>query len=448
MYHKIIEKLKNKNLAILGFGVEGKSTYSFIRKYLKEESITILDKKEIVDNVVLGDPYTYILTGENYLSNLEGFDFIFKSPGISLRGYTLSSIQDKITSQIELVLEVGHKQVIGITGTKGKSTTSSLLYKVLKDQDKDVYLLGNIGLPVFDCIEQFTPDAILVIEMSSHQLDFLKVSPHIGMILNLFEEHLDYAGTKDAYYAMKMHMFDYQCKEDISIYNLDNVDLKNKVMGHYFSQLYKVTTLETEVDDHTIFLKDDAIIFRNKILAKTDCMGNLVGKHNLQNILFVLLVSELLHLNLDRTLFSIQTFIPLKHRLEFVGVYQDVIYYSDTIATIPNATIQGIEALEKVNTLIFGGMDRGIDYQEFIEYLQASSIENLIAMPTTGYGIVKKIHNKNVYCVETLKEAVLLAKKVTKKNQICLLSPAASSYEYFKDYREKGDYYIQLIQDE
>ena len=200
MYRKIINKLKDKKIAILGFGREGKSTYKFIRKYLPEKELTILDINEI--NIT--DQYTNVITGKTYLKNLDIYDFIIKTPGISLKDIKDSNILNKITSQLELLLEVYKDNVIGITGTKGKSTTSSLLYEVIKKQKESVYLLGNIGTPVFDNIEEYNKDTILVVEMSSHQLEYIKVSPHIAIILNLFEDHLDHAGTLEHYHANKM----------------------------------------------------------------------------------------------------------------------------------------------------------------------------------------------------------------------------------------------------
>lgn len=199
MYKKIIEKLENKEIAILGFGREGKSTYKFIRKHLPNKNITIIDKNEIE----LEDENVIKITGKKYLDNLQQYDVIIKSPGISLNNIDISSFQEKITSQLELLLEVNRKNIIGITGTKGKSTTSTLTYEVLKDQLKDVYLLGNIGTPVLDDVENYTENTKLVIEMSSHQLEYIKTSPHIAAILNLYQDHLDHAGSLEHYHHNK-----------------------------------------------------------------------------------------------------------------------------------------------------------------------------------------------------------------------------------------------------
>ena len=169
MYEKIIEKLKDKNISILGFGQEGKSTYHFIRKYLKTKKLTILDQHDILSNndYLKIDQNVNIVIGEHYLDNLEQYDLIIKTPGIALLNINTNQLKNKLTSQLELILEINKKNIIGITGTKGKSTTSSLLYTIIKEQNENVFLLGNIGRPIFDYIEQFNNQSLLVIEMSS-----------------------------------------------------------------------------------------------------------------------------------------------------------------------------------------------------------------------------------------------------------------------------------------
>lgn len=450
MYKKIIEFLKDKKIAILGFGMEGKSTYLFIRKYLSDKELTIIDKNNVMEyskELLENDQRLEIIYGEDYLNNLEIYDIIIKSPGISFKDIDTSLILDKIYSQLELLLMVNAKNVIGITGTKGKSTTSTLIYNVLKEQNKDVILAGNIGIPVLDEIENYKEDTIIVVEMSSHQLEFVAHSPHIGIILNLYEDHLDHAGSVSHYHNIKMHMFDYQKEDDISIYCSDNKALFNKVkLGNYKSNLYKV---QLDYDENAISLKNNEVIFNNEVLYTDNNKRHLLGMHNLENIMIVMFIAKLFNLDLKKASETVNKFTGLEHRLELVGTYNNITYYNDTIATIPHATIEGIKALKEVDTLIFGGMDRGISYNELIEYLKSCSINNLICMPTTGYKIgelLKKDNvNKSIYFTNTLEEAVQIAKEVTEKNKICLLSPAAPSYEYFKNFMEKGNCYKKLV---
>lgn len=447
--NKVMDFLTGKKVAILGFGKEGKSTFNYIRKHNPNFKLFILDRNEnlIDENEFLrGDMLTRVITGYNYLSTLRDYDIIIKSPGISLKDIDISRFENNITSQIEIVLECFRDQIIGVTGTKGKSTTSSLIYKVLKDQNVDSLLLGNIGTPVFDFIDDIKDTTKVVIEMSSHQLEFIRTSPHIGIILNLFEEHLDHAGSVEHYYESKMNMFKYQSRVDYAIYSSDNETLKNLVKSERRdAQVFEYKFAIEKQDYNTIYCDDNFIYFKNKPVYNVNSERNLIGRHNLSNIMAVMAVVNILGLSNKLASESINAFVPLEHRLEFVGNYEGVTYYDDAIATIPNATINAIESLGIVNTLIFGGMDRGIHYEELVEYLKNSNVENLICMPETGYKIGSMITNKNVYKAENLDIAVDIAKKITKKGMICLLSPAASSYNQFKNFEEKGNRFKELV---
>jgi len=188
MHNKIIEKLKNKQIAIMGFGKEGKSSYNFIRRYLKNQTITLLDKLDILKNneYLKNDKNLNIITGENYLENLDKYDLIIKSPGIALLDIDTKELENKLTSQLQLILEINRQNIIGITGTKGKSTTSSLIFSILKKAKINVKLIGNIGIPPFECLEEFDDNITLVYEMSSHQLENVKNSPHIAILLLVF----------------------------------------------------------------------------------------------------------------------------------------------------------------------------------------------------------------------------------------------------------------------
>lgn len=446
MYKKIIEKFKNKNIAILGFGKEGKSTYNFIRRY-SNQKLTILDKFDIIKNneYLKEDNNLNIITGDNYLNNLEKYDYIIKAPGIALLDIDITPFENKITSQLELILEINKKNIIGITGTKGKSTTTSLMYNIIKDQNKNTFLLGNIGNPIFDYIEKFNDESILVIEMSSHQLEYIKNSPHIGVILNLYQDHLDHTGTLEKYHNDKMHIIKYQDETDIGIYDGQNEYLINLInKNKYKSKLYNF-----KVDEKSdIYIKENKIYYNFEMLYDGNQQRKLLGSHNLKNIMVTLLISKILKLDIKKATETINNFTPLEHRLECVGTYNNITYFNDTIATIPEATINGINGLGNVDTLIFGGMDRNIDYNNFIEFLKNSNLSNIIGLPETGHkicNILKQKTNKNIYTVETIDEAVEIADKKTKPNYICLLSPAASSYNKFKNFEEKGNYYKNVI---
>ncbi len=443
---KIIEKLKDKNIAILGFGREGKSTYNFIRKHLPEKHLTIIDKA----NITCDDNLVTLVTGDDYLNDLGKYDLIIKTPGISLKDIDYSSFKDSITSQLELLLEVDRENIIGITGTKGKSTTTTLMYEVLRNQRDNVYLLGNIGIPVLDKIEEYNEESLLVIEMSSHQLEFIKHSPHIAVILNLFQDHLDHAGSLEHYHNNKMNIFKYQTSDDFAIYSDDNIYLNNKMKEFDIkSNKYNVRFDMDNVFGNSV-RTDGKHIYINGEDVYTDGDRKLIGEHNLKNIMFVLTISKILGLDLDKARSVILNFAGLKYRMEYLGKYHDIKYYSDTIATIPDATENAVKAIKDVDTLIFGGLDRGIDYTGFIEFLKNSSINNLICMPSTGTKIghiLEEVCDKNIKYADTLEEANRLAILYTKKGMSCLLSPSAASYEYFKNFEEKGDAFEKIVKE-
>ena len=454
--NNIINKLKEKNIAILGFGKEGYSTYKYIRKHLINQKITILDKNEKILNSfkeLAKDKNIEFILGDKYQDNLEIYDYVIKTPGIYLSPEEVLKLNNKLTSQMSLVLNETDAFIIGITGTKGKSTTSSLIYKVIKDQDKDVHLVGNIGNPILDYIDLVNENTILVAEFSAHQLQHIKKSPKIGIILNLFEEHLDYFKDVNKYFEAKLNMFKYQTENEFGIYFLDNDTLNDYIKSNkYKSKLTPVTFIGYDndcmyADDNHIYKQSDK---SKEIIYNVNDSRNLVGKHNIGNIMFVLKVVDILGLDYNKAINSINTFEGLEHRLKKVGTFNNIIFYCDTIATIPAATINGINSLGNVDTLIFGGMDRGIDYSIFAEDLLKTSITNFICMPETGYKIGNKLNelkreNQNIYFVEELEEAVKIAYKVTEKEKICLLSPAAPSYNRYKNYEEKGNYFIEYV---
>lgn len=447
MIDEIIEKLKGKKIAILGFGVEGKSTYNFIRRYLENTEITVLcsEEDETEKNDILKkDEFVKFVIGKGYLDNLDNYDIILKAPGVSFKNIDISKFENKITSQLELFLEYKKCLTIGITGTKGKSTTSTLIYDVLKEQEKDCYLLGNIGTPIFDKIEKIKPSSVVVLEISSHALQYIKKSTEIAILLNIYEEHLDHYKDFNEYIKAKLNILKYQEENGIAIFNSDSDNIRYK----YKQSDYGITILGNKLTENTIELRQNEIYYNGvKIAIINEEEMNLKGKHNINNIMFVLAVSKIMNLDDIKTLETIKNFKPLEHRLEYVGTVNGVLYYNDSIATIPEATICSIKALKNVNTLIVGGKDRGVNLQNLIEFLKNSEISNVICMPTTGEYIAEGLKNsrKNVVKVSTMEEAVNKAKEFTEKEKICLLSPAAASYGFFKNFKERGEIFKRNV---
>lgn len=443
MYKELLKHLENKKIVILGFGREGKSTYKFLRKNFPTKEIDVIDENIDINSEenldFVEDMNLNIIKTSDYFDMLNDYDYIFKTPGISFKNRDISKIKDKLTSQLDMFLTYYKKYttIIGITGTKGKSTTSSMIYKVLKEQNKKVHFLGNIGIPLFNELENINKGDYVVLEISSHQAQYITNSPNIAVILNVFEEHLDHYNSYEEYIDAKINVVKFQEKEDFAILNKVSNDLNRRL---------DLIKLKSHVARIAFEDKDEFKYFDFKKER------NLLGIHNDYNIMVVLKISEILKLDKGATCNTIYSFEPLEHRLEKVGVFDGVIYYNDSISTIPEATISCVNALKNVNTLIIGGMDRGIHYESFEKFLIECNVENIICMYDTGkkiYDTIKEkvCENKNIIYAENLKEAVKIAKKVTKKDTICALSPAAASYGVFKNFEERGKFFKDYIRD-
>ena len=413
-----------------------------------------------------------------------------------------------ITSQLELLLEVDRQNVIAITGTKGKSTTTTLLYQVIKDQKENTFLLWNIWVPIFEQIENFNEDSTLVIECSSHQLQYIKTSPHIAILLNLYPEHLDHYNNLQEYYDSKLNIFKYQTEWDFAIFDEQVIKASLSKGGAEQSEavgseiwtplipLHKgdhpkngVTPITegglscaTKIEIWKDILVQWNFVMMNKAslskgslscfsrsaeqseagseiwtpsipLHKGDSIveiynvnekRNLLWEHNLRNIMNIFVVCGILWLDFEKAKKVISEFKPLEHRMELVWTFDWITYYNDSIATIPESTINSLKSIPNVNTLILWWMDRWIDYSGLIDFINNSDVENVICLPKTGHDLQPSL-TKKTYKVNNLPEAVKIAKEVTKKWTVCLLSPAASSYTFFKNFEERGRMFKELV---
>lgn len=448
MKQEIISELSGKSLLILGFGREGRSTYNFLKTHNVNCKIGIADKNNITDEEILKDNVTLHI-GENYIDAMNNYDLIMKSPGISLKDVDLTNVKNKITSQTELFLKYGKDKIIGITGTKGKSTTSSLIYNMIKNKYKTL-LVGNIGLPAFNMIDEFENTDYYVYELSSHQLEFVRHSPHIAVLLNMFEDHLDHYVSYEAYKEAKRNIFKHQEKNDWYVLNEEMEDVLN-LDNEIVANTIKVASAETNALNHTSYTEKEVdITIKDKIYnVQLPEKINLNGKHNIYNIAVAMSVAKLLDVPDDDLQEGLNTFKALPHRLETIGVYDSVTYIDDSIATIPEAVISAVNSMDNVDTVLIGGMDRNIDYDNLIEFIIENNVPNVILMYDSGkriYNEVKKHSTlSNIIYAETLEKAVELAVQITEKNKICLLSPAAASYGIFKNFEERGDKFKEYV---
>lgn len=441
MVEKISNKLeKFKNIAILGFGREGQSTYKFFRSIMPYKKLTVIDKTNVLEkyDYLKEDSNLEIIYGNNYLNDLDNYDYIMKTPGISL--YGIYNDNGNISSQLELVLEFYKNQVIGITGTKGKSTTTSLLYEAIKDQYDDCFLLGNIGIPLLDYIDSFTDKSILVIEISVQQLMHVHYSPHIGVFLNLYLDHLNHVGTEVNYYNYKFNIFKYQSSYDYALYNVDDDKLVRETNKRDLLAK-KISIGEKSFDN---YFKNDLLYINQKEIYDFKRKKIIRGDHNKYNFLFIFKILDILGLDLNKAFNVLENFKGLNHRLQFVGKINNISFFDDAIATIPEAVINGIKSLQDVDTLIIGGSEKNLEYSELIKYINDSTISNVIVQGPVGKRIMDKIL-KNVYYIDDMKEVIRKALSITKINSSVLLSPAAASFDRYKDFEEKGNVFKEEI---
>lgn len=408
---------RQKKILILGFAREGQSTYNFLHTRYPHLQIHTADQKDSPD----------------YLSRLKDYQVVIKTPGISPHKPEIEAAKAAgvvFTSHMQIFLEAcPSANTIGVSGTKGKSTTTSLIHSVLKAHHLPAVLVGNIGTPALDFLSEITPETWVVMELSSYQLMDLSVSPHIAVMQNIFADHLDYHTDFSEYVSAKQNLVRFQTSTDYFFFNSEN---------SYCIQTAKLTPAQ-KIPFTAADLPD---------LIHTQ----LLGQHNHLNILPAWLIAQSLSLPESITLQAIADFVPLATRLQEVASVNGVSFYEDTLATIPEATIAGLAALHPgVTTLIAGGYDRKQNYSELAQKILNSNIKTLIVFPDTGPRIWSEITSLNpasginYFYTESMQSAVQLALDHTASGQIVLLSPAAPSFTLFKDYRDESEQYQKYI---
>ncbi len=449
---QITAYIANRSILILGFGREGRSTYKLLRELYPKLEICISDINVSIaeEKALQDDPYVSWVLGEGYMKALPLFELVFKTPGISLSDYQ-KPVNQEVSSQTDLFIKLFSKQIIGVTGTKGKSTTVSLIHHLLNEAGNESLLVGNIGLPAMEIIGQIKEDTVIVYELSSHQLEYCHDSPHIAVFLNLYEEHLDHYISYLAYQMAKVSITKYQTKDDYFIYNNDNLILKNRV-EECDTKAIRIPFSHKKMEGSSYINKTGFVLNSGVALEIDFSRVPLAGKHNLLNILAAFNACAAWGLTANELVSGLYSFKSLPHRLEFVGKYNGVKFINDSIATIPEATIKAIETYDDLDTLILGGFNRCIDYSLLIEFLQKKAISNLILMGEVGD--LLKVQLEEVHCTSKLllakdmDEVVRLVYQYTKEGKTCLLSPAASSYDSFKNFEDRGDQYKKKVQEQ
>ena len=423
---KDLEKLQNKKIGFIGYGIENQALYNWLIKHEVRSIYTFCDSREEIAEKIIGPEY---ILGDSYLKNLNDFDIIFRSPGCPLFLPELQAVKDKISSAMNLFMELcPTKNIIGVTGSKGKGTTSSLIYSILHEAKKAVYLGGNIGVAPFTFIDDVKEDSYVVLELSSFQLEDFKISPRYSVLTNLFHEHLEpadplnpnYHKTFENYKKAKLNIAKFPENEIL----LTHVRLQETIKGE------KVKYFET-----------------------CDFPNKLAGEFNKENIAAAVMLAEILGIS-DKTIKkAVANFNGLPHRLEKVAEIKGVTYYDNSFSTTPESTIADIKSFPGA-VMLMGGADKGADFKELAKEIM-NSVNFVIlfkgdATPRLKMEIIRAgLHPNRISIAGSMSEAVKKAQKRAEEFEATtvLLSTACASFGLFKNYKERGDLFKQYVKE-
>jgi UDP-N-acetylmuramoylalanine--D-glutamate ligase len=317
----------------------------------------------------------------------------------------------------------------------------------------DVILLGNIGRPAFNCLEHLTGSTVIVDELSSHQLEYITKSPHISVLLNIYQEHLDAYASYHDYQLAKMNITKYQQEDDFIIYNDDDPLIEKNLRDLNLKRNFQKYSFTKKVENGCYISKGHIVYTvsgNDQIIYHLSSKRKLKGDHNVMNIMAAIIACKIIGIQNDAIVEGISSFRGLEHRLEFAGRTQGIDFYNDSIATIPEATIEAVKAIQNVDTLILGGFDRGIDYSGLARFLAASSVRNFIFTGEAGSRIKHEMEKtalpiQKFFVIRKFDEFIEPALKYTRAGDVCLLSPAAASYDEFVNFEMRGKKFKEII---
>ncbi|KKU17539.1 MAG: UDP-N-acetylmuramoyl-L-alanyl-D-glutamate synthetase [Candidatus Woesebacteria bacterium GW2011_GWC2_45_9] len=434
--------MKNK-IAILGFGLEGKDALDYF--LAKGANVSIFDKKEEKE-LELGniDTKVELFIGPKYdLKLLKNFDVVVRSPGVYRYLPGIKEAEEagaEITSAVKIFFQECRGRIIGVTGTKGKGTTASLIYQILKEGKKDVYLAGNIGIPYLSLLAKTKKTSIVVLEVSSFQLIDMEVSPQVAVVLNITSDHLDWHKNLKEYVESKRNIVKFQKKSDDAVINADYEIPKSfakstKANVVFFSRL---------VPTNGAFAASGEIFLGGESLGKTHWLS-LRGEHNLENVTAAISAANVFRVDIETIKKAVFSFKGLEHRLELVNSVGGVAFYNDSFATGPQPTIAAVNSFTEPLTVILGGYDKKLDYEQLGEVI--SKKKNMVLVVLIGQ-VAEKI--KKALTTANFKGKILELGKAsmekivyeafsnTPKGGVVLLSPAAASFDMFPNYKERG----------
>lgn len=433
------------NVALVGFDREGRASYEFFAA--QGAQITICDQKT---DISIPDGVATQL-GDTYLDNLDRFDVIVRTPGLSAEQILQKNptVKSKITSGTNLFFEhCPTKNIIGITGTKGKGTTSTLTFKMLQATGKTVHLGGNIGVPALSLLSKVGPDDWVVLELSSFQLSDIRHSPHIAACLMIADDHLNWHGTFEAYTAAKKQLFMHQTADDIAIYYAENEQSKavasvgegalipyGKTPGAY------VASGMICIDETDICATDDV---------------RLVGAHNLQNVCAAITATWQVTQDVSAIQSAITSFEGLPHRLEKVTTANDITYFNDSFASNPDATLAAISAIEGTKIMLIGGYDRMLPVDTLILTLKNASSSGSLRQAIfygASAGRLEEAAKKHGFTNYTMalssnfSEVMQTAAAAAQPNDSIILSPGFASFDMFKNFEDRGNQFKHIVKE-
>ena len=455
-FEKDIEK---KKIAVIGIGVSNIPLIDDLHE--KKAEVSVFDdreedkiSKDILEKLKKYNFKCYF--GKRNLDNLHGFYLIFRSPSCLPTKPELEKEAQRgaiITTEIEQLIKMAPCKVIGITGSDGKTTTTTLTARILEDAGYKVYLGGNIGIPLFTKLNEIKPEDLIVLELSSFQLMNMKVSPEISVITNITPNHLNIHKDYEEYIEAKKSIFKYQNENGKLILNYDN-DITRECAKEAIG---KVVFFSDKVKLDNGFIVDQGVVkkcedkVRTHILDTSDVI--LRGEHNYMNIATALVVVDGL-VDTDVAVEAIKGFKPVEHRIEFVREIGGVKWYNDSASSSPTRTLSGLNAFKENIVLIAGGYDKNLDYTPIAKPV-VDKVSDLILIGQTAGKIFDKVKEESerqgkniaISMCDTLQEAIDVAKKSAKRGDVVLFSPASASFDMFKDFADRGRKFKKMVND-
>lgn len=447
-----------KKVGIIGLGVEGLSSLKFYKFHGAEVSVREIKEESQLDKEVLLEARNYtsdFLFGKDYLTNLLIFDIIVRSPGVrpdlpQLLEATREGI--RLTSNMKAFLDISPAKIIGVTGTKGKGTTTTLISEMLKKSGGRAFVGGNIGIPPLDLIDQLSRDDWIVLEMSSFQLIDMQKSPKIAVVLMVTTEHLDWHKSTQEYIKAKANIVSHQNQEDFAIINVDHpgssglIDKTNakKILVSLFKEQNPGVYLKNEIIVRNVSGKVEEILPVKEVFLR--------GRHNIENIAAAAAAVSIAGVGVDEIAQVAREFKGLEHRLEFVQDVNGIKYYNDSFSTTPETAIAAIKSFREPLVVILGGSDKGSDYSELGKEINlATNIKGIILIGQTAEKISKTFDRLGKYKdrvfegQKTMQEIVAKANSMSSSGDVILLSPASASFGMFKNYKDRGEQFKNIV---